>query len=70
MSTKQTPLSFSSCVKQGSLLAIEFGTILDKHTSFQEAERLKIEYGQAQVKLGADQLIKFQQIDNSNYYYE
>jgi cell division protein FtsA len=39
------------------------------NTSFQEAERLKIEYGQAQVKLGADQLIKFQQIDNSNYYY-
>jgi cell division protein FtsA len=39
------------------------------NTSFQEAERLKIEYGQTQVKLGADTLIKFQQIDDSNYYY-
>ncbi len=39
------------------------------NTSFQEAERLKIEYGQAQIKFGDDTLIKFQQIDDSNYYY-
>ncbi len=38
-------------------------------TSFQEAEHLKIKYGQTQVKLGADKLIKFQKIDDSNYYY-
>lgn len=39
------------------------------NTSFQEAEHLKIKYGRAQVKLGTDMLIKFQQIDDSNYYY-
>lgn len=39
------------------------------NTSFQEAERLKVKYGQTQVDLGADKLIKFQQIDDSSYYY-
>lgn len=40
------------------------------NTSFQEAERLKLRYGQAQVKaIVEDKLIQFQQIDNSEYYY-
>ncbi len=39
------------------------------NTSFQEAERLKIQHGQAQIKLGYDRLIQFQQIDDSNYCY-
>ncbi|CAC9433474.1 cell division protein FtsA [bacterium endosymbiont of Bathymodiolus sp. 5 South] len=68
-----------SVFKQGSIFysgSLQFGVkqatqdISEAfNTSFQEAERLKIEHGQAQVKLGADRLIKFQQIDDSNYYY-
>jgi len=39
------------------------------NTSFQEAERLKVQYGQAQVDIYADKFIRFQQIDDSSYYY-
>lgn len=41
------------------------------NTSFEEAERLKLRYGQAQTKtMAEDELIEFQQINNSiDYYY-
>lgn len=68
-----------SVFKQGGIVyssTIDFGarqTTQDIaeafNTSFQEAERLKVKYGQAKVDIYADKLIRFQQIDDSSYYY-
>ncbi|SMN13196.1 Cell division protein FtsA [Bathymodiolus heckerae thiotrophic gill symbiont] len=60
---------YSSSVPSGAGQATR--DIMDAfNTSFEEAERLKIEYGWVQAKaITEDKLISFKQIDDSNYYY-
>ncbi|MDC9715169.1 MAG: cell division protein FtsA [Gammaproteobacteria bacterium] len=60
---------YSTSIQSGSEQATR--DIMDAfNTSFEEAERLKIKHGRAQVKaIAEDKLILFKQIDDSNDYY-